>query len=145
MELLVNSAHRYPDMSVEEIASSCPFCRKNCNCNVCLCSRGMIKTSNRDISDYEKAQYLQYMINLLLPFLKQICHEQSQEDQIEAKLLGKSSFEIEIPQSLCGDVELTIVLLQLLTFIEAAPIVPMNSALVVAKKYVMEALHPGLS
>ncbi|TKY53983.1 Lysine-specific demethylase JMJ25 [Spatholobus suberectus] len=92
----------YPDMSVEEIAASCPFCRKNCNCNVCLCTRGMIKTSNRDISNYEKAQYLQYMINLILPFLKQICHEQSQEEQIEAKIQGKSSFEIEMPQSLCG-------------------------------------------
>ncbi|KAH1116168.1 hypothetical protein GLYMA_17G010600v4 [Glycine max] len=95
----------YPDMSVEEIASSCPFCRKNCNCNACLCSKGMIKTANRDISDYEKAQYLQYMIKLLLPFFEQICHEQSQEEQIEAKLLGKSSFEIEIHQSLCGDGE----------------------------------------
>ena len=39
----------------------------------------------------------------------------------------------------------TIVLLQLLTFIEDAPVVPMNSALVVAKKYAMEALHLGLS
>ncbi|KAK7363777.1 hypothetical protein VNO77_05934 [Canavalia gladiata] len=95
----------YPDMSVEEIARSCPFCRKNCNCNVCLCSRGMIKTSNRDITDYEKAQYLQYMINLLLPFLKHICHEQSLEEEIEAKIQGKSSCEIEIPQSLCGDNE----------------------------------------
>jgi len=28
------------------------------------------------------------MINLLLPFLKQICHEQNQEEQIEAKILG---------------------------------------------------------
>ncbi|KAL2339220.1 hypothetical protein Fmac_013666 [Flemingia macrophylla] len=95
----------YPDISVEEIAASCPFCRKNCNCNVCLCSRGMIKTSNRDITDYEKAQYLRYMINLLIPFLKQICHEQSQEEKIEANIQGTSSFEIEIPQSLCGDDE----------------------------------------
>ncbi|KAK7348409.1 hypothetical protein VNO80_22965 [Phaseolus coccineus] len=95
----------YPDMKIEEIAVSCPFCRKNCNCNVCLCSRGMIKTSNRDITDYEKAQYLHYMINLLLPFLKQICHEQNQEEQIEAKILGKHSFEKEIPQSLCGNDE----------------------------------------
>ncbi|KAL9312794.1 hypothetical protein ACSQ67_018246 [Phaseolus vulgaris] len=95
----------YPDMKIEEIAVSCPFCRKNCNCNVCLCSRGVIKTSNRDITDYEKAQYLHYMINLLLPFLKQICQEQNQEEQIEAKILGKNSFEKEIPPSLCGNDE----------------------------------------
>ncbi|KAK7262130.1 hypothetical protein RJT34_29691 [Clitoria ternatea] len=95
----------YPHMSIEEIAESCPFCRSNCNCNACLRSRGTIKTSNRDITDYEKAQHLQYMVNLLLPFLKQICHEQSQEEEIEAKIQGKSSCETEIPQSLCGDNE----------------------------------------
>lgn len=33
----------YPDMSIEDIAENCPFCRKNCNCNVCLSSRGIIK------------------------------------------------------------------------------------------------------
>ncbi|XP_061363886.1 lysine-specific demethylase JMJ26-like [Gastrolobium bilobum] len=95
----------YSNMSIEEIAESCPYCRKNCNCNVCLRSRGMIKTSSRDITDYEKAQYMQYMINLLLPFLEQICHEQCQEEDIEAKIQGKSSCEIEIHQSLCGDNE----------------------------------------
>ncbi|XP_027329612.1 lysine-specific demethylase JMJ25-like isoform X2 [Abrus precatorius] len=95
----------YPDMSVEEFAESCPFCRKKCNCNVCLRSRGVIKTSNRDITNYEKAEYLQHMINLLIPFLKQICDEQSLEEEIEAKIQGKSSCEIEIPQSLCGDNE----------------------------------------
>ncbi|KAJ1427169.1 Zinc-finger domain of monoamine-oxidase A repressor R1 [Sesbania bispinosa] len=95
----------YPDMLIEEIAQSCPFCRKNCNCNVCLHSRGLIKTSNWDITNYEKAQYLQYMINLLLPYLKQICHEQSQEEEIEVKIQGKSPCEIEIPQSLCVDNE----------------------------------------
>ncbi|XP_014510335.1 lysine-specific demethylase JMJ25 [Vigna radiata var. radiata] len=95
----------YSDMTIEEIAASCPFCQKNCNCNVCLRARGLIKTSNRNITDYEKAQYLHYMISLLLPFLKQICHEQSQEELIEAKIPGKPSFEKEIPRSLCGNDE----------------------------------------
>ncbi|XP_057748693.1 lysine-specific demethylase JMJ29-like [Arachis stenosperma] len=92
----------YPDMSVEEIAESCPCCRNNCNCNVCLCSRGTIKTSTKDITDTERVQHLHYMISLLVPFLKQICHEQSQEEGIEAKIQG---CDIEIPQSLCGDNE----------------------------------------
>ncbi|GAU18418.1 hypothetical protein TSUD_203070 [Trifolium subterraneum] len=95
----------YPDMSIEEVTESCPFCLKNCNCNVCLRSKGTIKTSNMDVTNYEKAQYLHYMINLLLPYLKQICQEQSQEEDIEAKIRGKSSSEIEIPQNLCGDNE----------------------------------------
>ncbi|KAJ7946329.1 lysine-specific demethylase JMJ25-like isoform X1 [Quillaja saponaria] len=28
----------YPCISEADIAKSCPFCRRNCNCNVCLCS-----------------------------------------------------------------------------------------------------------
>ncbi|KAL5066329.1 hypothetical protein RYX36_028066 [Vicia faba] len=95
----------YPDMSIEEVAECCPFCRKNCNCNVCLRSKGTIKTSNMEITNYEKAQYLHYMINLLHPYLKQICHEQSQEVDIEAKIQGKSSSEFVVPQSFCWDNE----------------------------------------
>ncbi|KAI5414544.1 lysine-specific demethylase JMJ29 isoform X2 [Lathyrus oleraceus] len=95
----------YPDMSIEEVAGSCPFCLKICNCNVCLRSKGTIKTSNMDINNYEKAHYLHYMINLLHPYLKQICHEQSQEVDIEAKIQGKPSSEIVVPQSLCWDNE----------------------------------------
>ncbi|RDX72533.1 Lysine-specific demethylase JMJ25, partial [Mucuna pruriens] len=78
----------YPNMSIEHIAKECPFCQKNCNCNFCLRSRRMIKTSNRSITDGEKVQYLQYIINLLLPFMQQIYEEQSQEQQIEAKIQG---------------------------------------------------------
>ncbi|RZB41266.1 hypothetical protein D0Y65_055354 [Glycine soja] len=33
----------FPDLSIEDIAQECPFSQKNCNCNVCLSSRGMIK------------------------------------------------------------------------------------------------------
>lgn len=49
-----------------------------------------------DINNYEKAQYLHYMINLLHPYLKQICHEQSQEVDIEAKIQG-----INLPLCFC--------------------------------------------
>jgi len=66
------------------------FVYHNCICtdNFSISFYIYFQISNRDIADYEKAQYLHYMINLLLPFLKQICHEQNQEEQIEAKILG---------------------------------------------------------
>ncbi|KAK7303340.1 hypothetical protein RJT34_14243 [Clitoria ternatea] len=95
----------YPNMSKEDIAKNCPFCRKCCNCNACLRLKGTIKTSNRNITDCEKVKYLQYMINLLLPFMQQICEEQNEELEIETKIQGKSSSEIEIPQMPCGDNE----------------------------------------
>lgn len=35
--------YRYPHLEEEEVSMLCPFCRRNCNCNVCLHSSGMIK------------------------------------------------------------------------------------------------------
>lgn len=49
-----------------------------------------------EITNYEKAQYLHYMINLLHPYLKQISLEQSQEVDIEAKIQG-----INLPLYFC--------------------------------------------
>ncbi|KAK9268102.1 hypothetical protein L1049_010541 [Liquidambar formosana] len=95
----------YPNMAEEEIAELCPFCRGNCNCNICLHSSGRIKTSKRDITDNEKVQHLQYLINSLLPFLKQIREEQTQEIDMEATIRGIPSYAIQIPQSLCPNDE----------------------------------------
>ncbi|KAH7545699.1 hypothetical protein FEM48_Zijuj01G0121500 [Ziziphus jujuba var. spinosa] len=95
----------YPQLTVEEIEELCPFCRKNCNCNRCLHSTGIIKTSNIDIGNCEKIELLEYLIKSLLPFLKEICKEQDQEMEIEAKIQGISSSEIEVPLTLCSNDE----------------------------------------
>ncbi|KAJ9169165.1 hypothetical protein P3X46_020626 [Hevea brasiliensis] len=92
----------YPKMTEEEIAEQCPYCRRNCNCNVCLHSSGLIKTSKRDITDSQKVQHLQYLIKSLLPFLEQLCEEQNQEIQIEACILGSSP---EIAENFCNNDE----------------------------------------
>ncbi|XP_065878744.1 lysine-specific demethylase JMJ26-like [Euphorbia lathyris] len=76
----------YPEMTEEEVAEQCPCCRSNCNCNVCLHSTGLIKTSRRDIDDCEKAQHLDYLIKSLLPYMEQICEQQTREVQIEARI-----------------------------------------------------------
>lgn len=91
----------YPHLEEVEVSRLCPFCRRNCNCNVCLHSSGIIKTSKRDISGREKIHHLQYLIHSLLPYLKQICEEQTKEMEIEAKIQGKSFAEIEVQQTLC--------------------------------------------
>nr|KAJ0224187.1 hypothetical protein LSAT_V11C100049590 [Lactuca sativa] len=72
----------YPDLSEEEVAELCPFCRGNCNCNLCLHSN--IKMPNMDLTDDEKIEHLHYLINSLLPFLKQIREEQMEEITMEA-------------------------------------------------------------
>lgn len=95
----------YPHLKEEEISELCPFCRGNCNCNACLHSNGMIKTSKRDISDSEKIKNLQHLLYLLSPYLKQICEEQTREIEIEATIQRKSYSELEVPQALCHNDE----------------------------------------
>ncbi|KAF3451757.1 hypothetical protein FNV43_RR07853 [Rhamnella rubrinervis] len=91
----------YPHLKLEEIEALCPFCRKICNCNRCLHSTGIIKTSKMEIDDCEKVEHLKYLIISLLPFLKQICEEQTREIEIEANIQGISTSEIEVPLTLC--------------------------------------------
>ncbi|KAL3519429.1 hypothetical protein ACH5RR_017578 [Cinchona calisaya] len=89
----------YPNLSEEEVSEKCPYCCRNCNCNLCLHSSGFIKTSRRDLNYSEKVQHLHYLINQLLPFLKQIHQEQIQELEVESRIQGVPSFSVEVKQS----------------------------------------------
>ncbi|XP_052182603.1 lysine-specific demethylase JMJ26-like isoform X2 [Diospyros lotus] len=95
----------YQHLSEEEIAESCPFCRQNCNCNLCLHSIGTIKTSKRDLNDQEKVQHLNYLIKSLIPFLKQIHQEQTEEIETEALIQGLPSSAITVQESICHNDE----------------------------------------
>ncbi|XP_059285901.1 lysine-specific demethylase JMJ26 isoform X1 [Lycium ferocissimum] len=95
----------YPELEEEEVSEVCPYCRGKCNCNLCLHSSGMLKTSTRDLTDREKIEHLHYLIITLLPFLKEIHQEQIQEIEIESCIRGVSSFFLEIKQSLCHNDE----------------------------------------
>ncbi|XWS15541.1 hypothetical protein CRYUN_Cryun34aG0008900 [Craigia yunnanensis] len=86
---------------IEEIAKQCPFCCRNCNCSICLHSSGLIKTSKRDITNQEKIKHLEYLIESMLPFLKQICKMQKQETEVEAEIRGFLPSAVEIPETLC--------------------------------------------
>jgi lysine-specific demethylase 3 len=47
-----------------------------------------LQTSKRNITNHEKVRHLHYLIKSLLPFLEQICDEQTEEVQIEAGIGG---------------------------------------------------------
>ncbi|CAN4078396.1 unnamed protein product [Withania somnifera] len=64
-----------------------------------------LKTSRRDLTDREKIEHLHYLIITLLPFLKEIHQEQSQEIETESSVSGISSSSVEIKQSLCHNDE----------------------------------------
>ncbi|KAJ8545087.1 hypothetical protein K7X08_017670 [Anisodus acutangulus] len=91
----------YPELEEEEVSEVCPYCRGKCNCNLCLHSSGMLKTSRRDLTDREKIEHLHYLIITLLPFLKEFHQEQIQEIDMESSIRGVSSSSVEIKQSLC--------------------------------------------
>ncbi|EOY28779.1 Transcription factor jumonji domain-containing protein, putative isoform 1 [Theobroma cacao] len=91
----------YPHIPEEKIAEQCPSCCRNCNCSICLHSSGLIKTSKRDITDQEKIKHLKYLIELMFPFLKQICKMQNQETEVEADIRGLLPSAVEIPESFC--------------------------------------------
>ncbi|KAI3989330.1 hypothetical protein MKX01_026913 [Papaver californicum] len=82
----------YPEVSEAEIAESCPLCRGNCNCNLCLIKHGAFKQTQKDTA-------CQYLVHSLLPFLKQIHEEQSLEMEIEAGIQGISSSEIQLTEA----------------------------------------------
>ncbi|CAL1397569.1 unnamed protein product [Linum trigynum] len=92
----------YPEMTDVDIAQQCPFCRKNCNCNACLHSTTMIKTSKRELSPGEKIRHLGYLVNSLFPFLQQICRQQAEEILTDAAFSASPS---DIPENFCNNDE----------------------------------------
>ncbi|KAF3664281.1 putative pentatricopeptide repeat-containing protein-like [Capsicum annuum] len=95
----------YPELEEEDVSELCLYCLGKYNCNLCLHSSGMLKTSRRDLTDREKIEHLHYLIITLLPFLKEIHHEQFQEIEPESCIRGVSSSSVEIKRSLCHNDE----------------------------------------
>ncbi|KAF9613669.1 hypothetical protein IFM89_009632, partial [Coptis chinensis] len=98
----------YPQMSHEKIAMSCPFCLGNCNCKDCLRGVGKFKgtkvnSGTDNLSKDETAKYYKYLVHLLLPILRQIDQEQVIEQEIEAKIRGKSFSETKLQKVACCD------------------------------------------
>uniref|UniRef100_A0A7N0ZTA2 Uncharacterized protein n=1 Tax=Kalanchoe fedtschenkoi TaxID=63787 RepID=A0A7N0ZTA2_KALFE len=94
----------YPEMSREDIAMACPFCRKICNCKACLRSDKIDKDKIecQHYSEEEKQRLSKYLIPLLLPHLKQLDKEQQSEKDLEATIRGISSSELHVQQASCA-------------------------------------------
>ncbi|KAL0363176.1 UNVERIFIED_CONTAM: hypothetical protein Scaly_1272800 [Sesamum calycinum] len=92
---------KYPSLSEEEVSEVCPYCRGNCNCNLCLHSASMLKTSKRDISEDEKIRHLYYLISKLFPYLEHIHQEQIEEIEMESTIQGVSLSSVEVKHAVC--------------------------------------------
>ncbi|KAK8521148.1 hypothetical protein V6N13_077265 [Hibiscus sabdariffa] len=99
----------YPKMSEEEIADACPVCRDNCNCKACMRLSGPVKKLEKilelDFSHDEKSLHARYLLQTLLPYIKQFIQEQMKEVVIEAKIRGVLPEQIKLMQAICRNDE----------------------------------------
>ncbi|KAK8470680.1 hypothetical protein PHAVU_003G031500 [Phaseolus vulgaris] len=87
----------YPHLKEEDIAEACPVCRGNCNCKACLSSVGLINQMKKaTMKKGEKVEVSLYLLQVLLPFIRQLDEEHMIENETEAKIQGLSVSELNI-------------------------------------------------
>ncbi|TVU46224.1 hypothetical protein EJB05_05745 [Eragrostis curvula] len=102
----------YPDLSEDELAAKCPYCRKNCNCKMCLRMQGVKMLSfsclpygllflvkqprKKGISEKHRFHYACHVVRLLVPWLRKIQQEQMKEKELEAKIKGILMDEMKV-------------------------------------------------
>ncbi|KAG2685234.1 hypothetical protein I3760_10G115200 [Carya illinoinensis] len=89
----------------EEVKMACPVCRGTCTCKDCLANQSNdseSKDSLREKYNVGKILHLHYLICMLLPVLKQINLDQSDELETEATTKGKRPSEVHIKQAEFG-------------------------------------------
>ncbi|KAI3830434.1 hypothetical protein MKW92_020702 [Papaver armeniacum] len=85
----------YPNKTKEEIEKQCPVCCCNCNCKACL--RAHIKVAEPKKTDpHVRLERLIYLVQRVLPLLKQIHMEQNYEIEMEARIQGVEEREIKV-------------------------------------------------
>ncbi|XP_077213058.1 lysine-specific demethylase JMJ27-like [Tasmannia lanceolata] len=99
----------YPQLSEADIAEACPACCGNCNCKQCLRLHEIPQISVRRVYEAERQaerkRWSHYLIDLLLPFLKQMNQDQIREKELEAKIQGLLPAEIDLQLAVCMDDE----------------------------------------
>ncbi|CAL4926134.1 unnamed protein product [Urochloa decumbens] len=92
----------YPDLSEDEFAAKCPYCRKNCNCKGCLRMRGVEEPPKKDISEGNQIRYACHVVRLLLPWLRKLQQDQMEEKKLEANIKGVLVNELKLEQAECN-------------------------------------------
>ncbi|KHF99180.1 Lysine-specific demethylase 3A [Gossypium arboreum] len=92
----------YPNMSEEAIADACPVCRGNCNCKSCLRMLGPLEELKEQ---GQSILHSRYLLQTLLPYIKQISQEQMKEVAIEASIQGVLPEQIQLTQAVCREDE----------------------------------------
>ncbi|KAJ4850827.1 hypothetical protein Tsubulata_047184 [Turnera subulata] len=93
----------YPRLTHDEVAEECPFCRTFCNCKGCLRRRlpDNVKNLNPQVTAKEEVKHSKFVLQMLLPHLKQLNEEQRMEKEIEARRKEVSLEELELENANC--------------------------------------------
>ncbi|KAF5445587.1 hypothetical protein F2P56_034630, partial [Juglans regia] len=94
----------YPNMEKDAVAEACPVCRGNCNCKACLRLDVPVKNLKNlefTVSEDEQFEHYKYVLQTMLPILKQLNEEQMTEKEMEAKRQGILHPLLEIKQVDC--------------------------------------------
>ncbi|MCL7022328.1 hypothetical protein MKW94_018094 [Papaver nudicaule] len=95
----------YPGISLKSISEACPVCHETCNCKQCLRSpyvkSKVLQKLDMELEPEKKVKYTTYMLQYLLPVLKQFDQEQLKEKETEARIQGLSHQEVEIEEVVC--------------------------------------------
>ncbi|XP_033148732.1 lysine-specific demethylase JMJ25 isoform X4 [Brassica rapa] len=94
----------YPRIPHEDIAKKCPFCWNTCNCRACLRLDTKMEGLNSDlkVSKDEEVQCSKYILQKLLPHLKEINDEQVLEKEAEANISGLEFGEVKPEDTNCS-------------------------------------------
>ncbi|XP_065869427.1 lysine-specific demethylase JMJ29-like [Euphorbia lathyris] len=98
----------YPKMTANEVADACPVCLGNCNCKACMrdASKEYLKSLNEwNVDEEKKVPYAKYLLQWILPYLKQLNEEQLMERKTEASMQGVSPAELDIQNANCPEEE----------------------------------------
>ncbi|KAG4912179.1 hypothetical protein JHK86_052612 [Glycine max] len=92
---------RYPHLKEDDIAEKCPVCRGNCNCKACLSCDELIKQMREfaKADKEEKVELCMYLLQVLLPYLRQLDEEQLIENETEAKIQGLSVSKLNLAKA----------------------------------------------
>ncbi|CAN8269553.1 unnamed protein product [Cochlearia groenlandica] len=93
----------YPRIAEEDIAKKCPFCKYTCNCRACLRLDTKMDGINSDlkVSKDELIRCSNYIVQKLLPHLKDINDEQISEKKVEATISGLEFEEVKPQDAEC--------------------------------------------
>ncbi|KAL5153693.1 Lysine-specific demethylase JMJ25 [Glycine soja] len=91
----------YPHLKEDDIAEKCPVCRGNCNCKACLSCDELIKQMREfaKADKEEKVELCMYLLQVLLPYLRQLDEEQLIENETEAKIQGLSVSKLNLAKA----------------------------------------------